>query len=102
MHNKFLQFIGLIKKSGKLVEGYNKCEEAVKNKLLYLLIISKDCSENTKEKFIHYCNKFNISYIQDYSKEELGAILGRTEISIIGVADKNMSDKLIKLSREQN
>lgn len=99
MQNKFLQFLGLIKKSGKLVEGYNKCEEAIKKNLLRLIIISTDCSENTKEKFKHYCSKSNIDYIERYSKEELGAQLGRDEINILGVADKNMSDKLMKLSK---
>ncbi|EPS51316.1 ribosomal protein L7Ae family protein [Clostridium botulinum CFSAN002369] len=34
MPNKFLQFLSLTKKAGHLVEGYNKCEEAVtKNSL---------------------------------------------------------------------
>lgn len=97
MKNDFLQFLGLIKKAGKLIEGYNKCEDAIKKDILHLIIISNDCSENTKNKFINYCNKFNINYIRKYSKEELGNILGRKEINILGVTDKNMSDKLLKL-----
>ncbi|SKA76488.1 Ribosomal protein L7Ae [Clostridium sp. USBA 49] len=97
MKNDFLQFLGLIKKAGKLIEGYNKCEDAIKKDILHFIIISNDCSENTKNKFINYCNKFNINYIQRYSKEELGNILGRKEINILGVTDKNMSDKLLKI-----
>ena len=30
MNSKFLQFLGLTKKAGKLREGYNKCEETIK------------------------------------------------------------------------
>lgn len=32
MKNKFLGFIGLIKRAGKLLEGYNICEEKIKKK----------------------------------------------------------------------
>ncbi len=30
MKNKFLRFMGLIKRAGKLLEGYNICKEKVK------------------------------------------------------------------------
>ena len=36
MTNKFYQFLGLTKKSGNLIEGYNKCEEAIKSKRFIL------------------------------------------------------------------
>ena len=32
MKNKFLQFLGLTKRAGKLLEGYNKCEDAMKRR----------------------------------------------------------------------
>lgn len=101
MPNKFLQFLGLTKRSGNLIEGYNKCEEAVKSNSLHLLIISSDCSENTKEKFMQYSNKYDVPLIEvPYGKEELGSSIGRAEINVLGVADKNMSLKLMTLIKE--
>lgn len=102
MQNKFLQFLGLAKKSGNLIEGYNKCEELVKRSGLYLLILSEDCSTNTKEKFARYCMSYNIPFIESFSKEELGAPIGRAEINVLGVVDKKISDKLLSLWNEQN
>jgi ribosomal protein L7Ae-like RNA K-turn-binding protein len=102
VQNKFLQFLGLAKKSGNLIEGYNKCEELVKRSGLYLLILSTDCSTNTKEKFVKYCMNYNIPFIESFSKEELGAPIGRAEISILGVANKRISDKLLSLWNEQS
>lgn len=102
MSNRFLQFLGLIKRSGSLVEGYNKCEEVIKNKRLYLILLSSDCSESTKRKFIQYCSKYNILYIESFKKEDLGMSIGRREISILGITDKNMSTKLITLWNDQN
>ncbi|MCM0648584.1 ribosomal L7Ae/L30e/S12e/Gadd45 family protein [Clostridium swellfunianum] len=101
MQNKFLQFLGLAKKSGNLIEGYNKCEELIKKSKLTLLILSKDCSLNTKEKFSKYCTIYKIPYIEVFTKEELGAPIGREEINVLGVVDRKMSDKLLSILNEQ-
>ncbi len=100
--NKFLQFLGLAKKSGNLIEGYNKCEELIKRNGLSLLILSTDCSTNTKDKFTKYCMNYSVPFIESFSKEELGAPIGRFEISIIGIVDRKISDKLLSLWNEQN
>ena len=35
--DKFLNFLGLVKRSGNILEGYNKCEEALGKKSIYLI-----------------------------------------------------------------
>jgi ribosomal protein L7Ae-like RNA K-turn-binding protein len=94
--------LSLAKKSGNIVEGYNKCEEIIKKNKLHLVILSTDCSTNTKEKFFRYCNNFNMPIIEGYSSEELGTPIGRSEISVMGISDKKISDKLLLLWNEQN
>lgn len=96
--NKFLNFLGLTKRSGKLLEGYNKCEEEMKRSKIYLFIFSNTISSRSKSKFIKHCDQYNIPYIDDFSKEELGYSIGRYEINILGVTDKNMADKLLSYS----
>lgn len=93
--NKFLNFLGLAKRSGNILEGYNKCEEYVGKKKIYLFLFSNDISERSKEKFLKYCEKYNIPYINGFSKEELGYSIGRSEINIIGIIDGNMAKKLL-------
>ena len=39
MNNKFLQFLGLVKRSGNLLEGYNRCEEVMYKKKNFLIYI---------------------------------------------------------------
>lgn len=95
MNNKFFSFLGLAKRAGKVLEGYNKCQDALGKKPLYLFIISTDISERTNKLFMDYCVKNNIKYIKDFTKEELGNSLGRSEINIIGINDKNIADKLL-------
>lgn len=97
MKDSFLQFLSITKGAGKVVEGYNKCEENIKKRSIYLVILSRDVSNNTLNKFLKYGNKYNVRIIRKYSKEELGHILGRREIKVLGITDKNMSEKLLSI-----
>ncbi|MPM47931.1 hypothetical protein SDC9_94652 [bioreactor metagenome] len=102
MQNRFFQFLGLTKKSGNLVEGYNKCEENIKKHGVYLTILSLECAENTKNKFRKYCSDRSIPIIENVSKDDLGHCLGRPEINVLCVKDKNMSERLLQLWNENN
>lgn len=100
MQNKFLNFLGIAKKSGNLVEGYNACEEEIKRNKVSLCILSKECSENTKEKFKKYCEDRKIQVIVYHDREELGRAIGRSEINVLAVKDDKISSNLIKLWKE--
>ena len=100
MINKFFQFLGLSKRAGKLLEGYNKCNDSLNKREIFLFILSLDISERTKKLFITYCEKNNIPYILDFYKEDLGSAIGRAEVNIIGVTDDNISKKLLSLYEE--
>lgn len=99
--NKFFNFLGLAKRSRNIIEGYSKCNEERNRRKLHLFIISNDASDSSKRKFINHCKINNVTYIEDFSKEELGEAIGRPEIKIIAVTDKNMADKLITLYEEE-
>lgn len=98
--NKFFNFLGLIRKSGNLVMGYNKCEEIRNKRNVYLFIISNDASESTRKKFKNHCISKNISLIEDFTKEELGYPIGRDEMKILAITDKSMAEKVKSLYEE--
>lgn len=100
--NKFFNFLGLAKRSGNLIEGYSKCDEERNRKNIFLFIISNDASNSTKKKFKNHCLLKNIVFIEDFSKEELGFSIGREEVKILAVTDKNMANKLYTLYKEEN
>ena len=102
MNNKFFQFLGLTKKAGKVIEGYNMCEEALSHRRGTLIILSEESSTNTKEKFQRFSVKNNIPIIEGVPNEVLGKCLGRAEINVICVNDKKMSDKLLSLWNEDH
>ncbi|EKY22109.1 50S ribosomal protein L7ae-like protein [Clostridium celatum] len=95
--NKFFNFLGLAKRSGNLIEGYSKCDEQRNRRNFYLVILSNDASDSTKKKFKNHCKEKNIPLIENFSKEELGSPIGREEIKVLAIVDKNMAEKLISL-----
>ncbi|AZV56310.1 ribosomal L7Ae/L30e/S12e/Gadd45 family protein [Clostridium sp. AWRP] len=101
MVDKFLQFMGLIKRAGKLLEGYNKCEEAIRRNRVYFVIMSQDVSKNTWEKFLNYNDKYKVPVVKTiYTGEEIGSAIGSSEIKVVGVTDKNMSKALMNLLKK--
>lgn len=100
--SKFFNFLGLAKRSGSVIEGYSKCDEERNRKNIFLFIISNDASNSTKKKFKNHCLTKNIVFIEDFSKEELGFSIGREEVKILAITDKNMANKLYTLYEEQS
>jgi Ribosomal protein HS6-type (S12/L30/L7a) len=98
MRNKFLQFLSMTKKAGKLVEGYNKSEEAIKGNKGYLVLLSTELSENSKKKFHKYCDDRTIPYIDSYSNRDLGEVIGKSEINVLCVTDEGMGRQLVVLN----
>jgi len=94
--NEALNFIGIVKKSGNLLLGYNSCEKAIKsNNKLYLVILADDVSDNTYEFFKKLSLDKNFKLVKCFDKKSLGQILGREEIGVIGVKNKNLSDNIL-------
>lgn len=99
--SKFLNFLGLAKRSGSLIEGYSKCDDLRNKEKFYLFIISTDISEKSKSKFIKHCETHDIQYIYDFKKEELGEPLGRPEVKLLAINNMKMANKLLSLYKEE-
>ncbi|WP_051623653.1 50S ribosomal protein L7ae-like protein [Clostridium hydrogeniformans] len=99
MRNKFYNFLGLTKRAGNLLEGYNKCEEYIRRKRPCLIILAKEISNNSRDKFLRYCTEKNVPVIENLPKEELGNALGREELKVLCVTDSNMATKLLELRK---
>ncbi|AGX42440.1 ribosomal L7Ae/L30e/S12e/Gadd45 family protein [Clostridium saccharobutylicum] len=99
--NRFFNFLSIAKKSGNLLEGYSKCDDYRNNTKIYLFIISNDLSDKSKSKFKKHCNEKDIPYIEDFSKDQLGAPLGRKEVMLLGILDNDIAKKMLALYEEE-
>ena len=57
---KVINLIGLATKAGKTVSGEFSTEKAVKSKKAYLVMVSKEASDNTKKMFTNMCTYYRV------------------------------------------
>lgn len=89
-------FLGIAQKAAKLVSGEYAVEQAVKNNKAFLVILSKDASINTKEKFHSICKSKGVPiyYLGDCKK--LGKSIGKEHRKLIAIIDKGIAKALIE------
>lgn len=93
--------LGLAQKARKLVSGEEVCEITIKSRKCILVIVAKDASERTKEKYKNMCNSKKIKILEYGNKERLGNHIGKGVRSIIAINDINFAKKIEELIIEE-
>ena len=83
--------IGLAARARKISFGADSVENDIKAKKVKLVIVAKDSSERTKEKFKKICENYNVPIIIDSNIEDISKAIGKSNKAIIGVKDINMA-----------
>ena len=100
--NKLLHFIGIAHRAGKLQKGAFLTERAIKNGSALLVIIAKDVSENTKDKFQSMCKYYEVDCFLVETKETLGLVTGGGDNrSVLAITDEGFAKKTLELIKEQ-
>ena len=98
--NKFLSFLGIVRKSGKINMGLDPCIDSIKSRKAKLLILSGDLSENTASKVKRFANEANVPIIAvPFDMEDIRAAAGKYA-GVITVTDENLAGKLSVLYKE--
>ena len=63
MKNKLLSLLGICRKAGKLVHGFDAVSEAVSRKAAALVLVSRDISPKTKKEIEFAASKTNTTVI---------------------------------------
>ncbi len=94
--SKIISLIGLSRRAGKLVMGYDAVVMAVKKKTAILVIIASDVSEKTKKNTYFECEKCGVSVIQiNETMEELETNL-RKKVGVLAITDKGFASGIVK------
>lgn len=83
-------------RAGKVSFGADSVEESIIKRKVKLVIISKDSSERTKNKFIEICEKNKLPVIIDWDIESLSKAIGKNKKAILGIKDTNFADSIQK------
>ena len=86
--DRILSMLGLAAKAGKIASGEFSTEKAVKSRQAFLVIVSKEASENTKKMFRNMCAFYQVPMYLYASKEALGNAIGRQFRASLAVLDQ--------------
>ena len=91
-----LKLLGFIYRAKKLVLG-----EEVLNRIgdVKLIIIAKDISDKSKERFMKKIAYYDIPYLDCYKGEEISKSLGKNNVKVVGIIDEGFKNTLLKKKR---
>ena len=95
-------FLGIIKKSGKLSTGMDKVKESIEKGECKLLIYARDTGINTFDKAKTLTKNSSIELIEWGDKKTLGETLGTKPVAIVAIKDKKFAEKLCDLFFKNN
>lgn len=79
-----------------MVSGTVQCEGAIRSGKAFLLILSQEASEATRDKFIYMCKTRKINSIIFGTKYELGGAIGKGSRTLLAVTDKAFKELILK------
>lgn len=93
---KIESYLGLARRAGKLVSGYQTCVHTISKGSISLIIVAADASENTKEKFKNLCSRCGADFTIFGTTESLSEITGFAGRGVYGITDRNFAEVMIK------
>ena len=92
--NKGLNTIGMCKCANKISYGETLIKD-IQKRVVSLVVICNDTSDNSKKKIIDKCNFYKCEYIIAYTQVEICKVIARVDpVSAIGIKDSNLAKKL--------
>ena len=92
---KIKALIVMSAKAGKLAAGYSAVHDAVEKGRVSMLLYALDLSEGTKEK-VATPTAASVRCATLFTREELGTLLNRELVGVIGIEDKGLANALWK------
>ncbi len=90
---KAKSLISMAAKAGKLVAGYSAVHDALVKGRMEMILYASDIADGTREK-ITAAGASSLPHATLFTREELGSMLGRELVGVIGIADRGLADAL--------
>ena len=92
-----LRLLGLAARAGALLPGAERVRVAARTATLRFAIVAKDVSANSLDKLVPLLDARGIPYVRAFTRDELGAAVGKAPLSAIGITDETLS---LRIRRE--
>jgi hypothetical protein len=93
---KIKSLISMSAKAGRLKAGYSAVRDSLGKGGILVLICAKDLSAGTKEKVLLTDAARQVRQAMLFTKDELGRMLGREEVGVVGIEDRGFADAVWK------
>ena len=95
--DNILHMVGLAKKAGKLEVGEEPVGAACRARDCRLVLVARDAADNTFRRVRHFADAGQCLWISiPYTKDELGAAVGRTSCAMLAVTDIGFAEAIAK------
>lgn len=91
LNDRVLSMIGIAAKSRSVVSGEFSTEKAIKTGSAFLVIVSEEASDNTKEMFTNMTNYYEVPIYFYGKKEDLGRCIGKQFRASLAITDENLA-----------
>ncbi|WP_246142970.1 L7Ae/L30e/S12e/Gadd45 family ribosomal protein [Pasteuria penetrans] len=99
--DRLYQWIGLVRRAGQLVEGYDAVLRVLSSsgtrQQIYLVILAGDASRGNVQRLVSACERRGISWYSWGSKEALGKAVGGSPRSVIAITDSGFAVAIGKI-----
>ncbi len=99
--DKILSMIGLARRAGAAQIGAFLTERSIREGSCELIILATDTARNNTKKFLNASKSYEIPLIVYSTKEDMSQALGKENVVVVGISDKNfakgITDKYNKL-----
>lgn len=95
---KLLSLLGLMRKAGKLIYGFDSAVEALKNKKAVCLLYASDVSEKTEKNLKYEAQKYGKDILKlEVTIEEAGSAIGK-KAGVFALCDEGFMKALVELT----
>lgn len=100
MSDKFLSMLGIARKAGAAVPGFDKAKECMSRRSARVIFVCSDISEKTRKELCFFAKRANIGVITSrFNMFDFSCAVG-SKTGIVTVTDSGIASKLTELSGE--
>jgi predicted RNA-binding protein YlxR (DUF448 family)/ribosomal protein L30E len=94
IRQRTVSLLAIAEKAGKAAVGFSAVDDALRKERVRLLLYAADIAAGTKEKVLASGGGSVRSRIMDLTTAELGPIIGRELVGVVGILDQGFADAL--------
>lgn len=96
IRHKIRSLLTMAAKAGKLAAGYSAVKDSFEKGRVLGLLYAEDLSDGTREKIAGAAQGASPPEAVLFTREELGAMLGRELVGVVALEDRGLSDALFR------